>query len=262
MKKQNTHIKLLIRTHLEDNEPFVSDNAIHVRGEDRGGLLRLPLKDEGTVIVKLWRIRSDKEKIKWFFRLHGGWKEWRMHSFLYKAGIAIPKPIGFYRFTLRNGEQWETMAIEDLGTTERGLNYIKRLIAEKNEEDIRIFENSLINVTEEFIRIGIFDIDHQLNNFLVNSNSNLFRIDFECAKLKRWKNKLPLQYAEMLARLIASHVYAVQPDVVRTEQFAKALYSRLNLDSRIKAAIENSVTQKLKFQYRNAGINSKVSLPN
>ena len=255
------NIAALVRNHLEANQASVGGDAIHARGGRRGGLLRLPLGPTGTVVVKLWRVGTRKERIKLAVRLSNGWREWRMHQFVHRGGVQVPAPLGFCRLTVANGDQWEVMAIEDLGATERGLPYLKKLISAGMEADIAIFEEGLIAITTQIARLGVVDSDHQLNNFLVDDTGRLLRIDFECAR-RPWRGNLPAgDYAEMIARLLASHVYAVQPDVRRTERLAETLYGELGLDGRVRAKVSESVNDKLEYQHRKVGVASAVTLP-
>jgi len=257
----NDTIKSLVISHLEGSQESGTCQVIHTRGKNRGGLLRISPANGNTVIVKLWQIRNFKEKLKTILRFSNGRQEWQKHSYAYKRGIKVPLPIGYKTLTLSNNEKWEAMVIEDLGVTEQGLSYLKMLISKGQESEVFEFEKNLINLTADIINQKIVDIDHQLNNFLIKSDSSLFRIDFECAKTFRLKALISQKYIEMLSRLLASHVYAVQPDVERTKRFAEQLYKELIIDRKMRAMINKSVNEKLEYQFQKVGISSFVTLP-
>lgn len=259
--KAQTHIKVLIQRHLENGPDESVGETLHTRGNKRGGLLRLPLESGGSTVVKMWRIRNLKERIKSIIYRSNGWREWRMHRRIHQARIQVPEPFGFFRLKRPNGEKFEFLAIEDLGSTERGLPYLKRLIADNDESAVKSFENRLIEITLSLVGLGVVDIDHQLNNFLIDKSDRLLRIDFECAR-QYWPGVTPKrEFAEMIARLLASHIYAVQPDMSRTKQFSERLYRQLNINHQIRARVQSSVNKKLDIQHRKMGVATTINLP-
>tara|TARA_R110002072_G_scaffold1983_1_gene16177 strand:- start:250 stop:714 length:465 start_codon:yes stop_codon:yes gene_type:complete len=153
------------------------------------------------------------------------------------------------------------MAIADLGETTRVLTHIKTLIHDGDEDAVSQCEQGLIDITLGLINMGVLDIDHQLNNFLVDSRGGLFRVDFECARLAGGLRTGRKRLVEMLARLLLSHAFAVQPDTDRTVAFAMRLYGALAIDGSTKAQIFESVKTKLEFQRMDSGINTEVALP-
>lgn len=256
-------IKTEIKAYLEGESVPDTCKQIHKRSNNRGELLRVSVNDERTVIVKLWYMNDTKKKIKSVLGVSNSAREWRMHRYIFLNEIPVAEPLHYLKLHLSNGDRWECMIFEDLGPTRSGLSYLKTLIALKDEEGIEIFEKSLIGITEKMLMAGIIDIDHQLNNFLVNDKNELFRNDFECAKHsssygRRVSNDCP----EMLARLIASHVYAVQPDVKRTENFVEKLYTVIEVNRKMRIQISERVNKKLEVQFQKNGINSIVCLMN
>ena len=258
-----------MKLHLSEIEPAInhflagSDNfageSMHVRSGNRGGLLRLPLTNGGSVVVKFWRIRNLKERIKSFAHLGNGQREWNMHRMIYLAGIDVPEPLAYYRLT--SAVKCEVMAIEDLGETIQGLPYLKKIISDGDETGIVSFEEKLMESTLQFIKLGILDIDHQLNNFVVDRSGRLTRIDFECAHRYFFRARSRQEYPEMLARLLASHVYAVQPDVGRSIRFAERLYTRIDVDEKTKKLVASSVNEKLARQRGKKRVATKIYLP-
>lgn len=258
MKLNLSEIEPAINHFLAESEDFAGE-SMRVRSRKRGGLLRLPLNQGGYIIVKLWRMRNLKERIKSFANLGNGRREWNMHRMIYQGGIDVPEPLAYYRLT--SGVNCEIMAIEDLGETIQGLPYLKRIISDEDESKIVSFEKKLIESTLQFIKLGILDIDHQLNNFVVNQSGRLIRIDFECAHRYSFRVRKRQEYPEMLARLLASHIYAVQPDVDRSIRFAERLYSVLNVDKKTKNLVAAIVNEKLAQQGGKKMVATKISLP-
>jgi hypothetical protein len=254
-------IKLSLQRYLEGDLGTEGGEQIHTRCGNRGGLLRLSLKSGGSIVIKIWRFRNIKERIKFAVHLSNGRREWRMHRLLYNAGIPTPQPLWFHSLDVANGQIYEAMAIEDLGATERGLTRLKKLVVTEDENAVISLEDRLILITVKFIQLGVLDVDHQLNNFLVDADGHLFRIDFECARQRYLTTLRKQEYSEMIARLLASHIYAVQPDVIRSVYFAERLYNNLNFDHQLQIMVRKSVDSKLERQRRENGVVTVVKLP-
>ncbi|KJS28612.1 MAG: hypothetical protein VR64_23825 [Desulfatitalea sp. BRH_c12] len=183
-----------------------------------------------------------------------------MHQLIFKAGIEVPEPLAFQRLTMQSGQAYEIMTMEDLGETQKALPYLKQLINLGDTAGIAGLEDRLIEITAAFIKVHVLDVDHQLNNFVLDVRGRLMRIDFECAQhhaFRMSKNEL----GEMLARLIASHVYAAQPEVYRSVRFAEGLFQRLGVDRPIRALVSASVNAKLEKQRDRKGVATTVVLP-
>lgn len=249
-----------LRKHLDGQSESAVD-TIHTRSNGRGGLSRIYLDNGKTVVVKLWYARNAKEKIKALVRLSNGCREWRMHRIIHQAGVDVPRPLAFHRFNMNDVEICEVMVLEDLGETENGMVHFKRLISQGNEAVIMAFEDLLIDKTIRLLNLHILDIDHQMNNFVVDKNKRLLRIDFECARRYPFHLKPRKLYVEMVARFITGHIHAVQPDVSRSVSFAERLYARLDLGKNIKYRISEAVKDNLAYQFEQSELDIKITLP-
>jgi hypothetical protein len=254
-------IERLVCGHLEAVSRGEDDSVVHSRNRNRGGLMRGSLPSGEAVVVKFWRIRNAKERLKRFFRVSNGQREWEIHTAVYAVGVPTPKPIGFCRHLTSPTGHFEAMAIADLGETTRVLEYLKTLIEEGSEEAVSQCERALIKITSGLIRMGVVDIDHQLNNFLVDINGGFFRVDFECARQSGWLRSGRKHLVEMLARFLLSHTFVVQPDTDRTISFAERLYEVLAIDRPARALISERVKAMLEVQRLSCGIHSAVVLP-
>ena len=253
-------IESILQRHL-DGDPTSVGETVHTRGKNRGGFYRLPLAEGGTVVIKAWRLRNLKEHLKAALHLSNGRREWLMHRLIHQGGIDVPEPLLFSHTTVKDGTIYEIMVIEDLGETNSGLDHFKKLISSGDESSVSAFEECLLDQTARLIDMHILDVDHQLNNFIVDAKERLIRIDFECARRFPFRIMPQKIFVEMLARLLASHVYAVQPEVTRSALFAKRLYERLNLDHQAKSLISVSVNSKLGNQHQRPGVATAVILP-
>ena len=229
--------------------------------DQRGGLLRVTLHNGGTIVAKVWRIRNLKDRFKSITHVSNGQREWGAHRLVYKAGIATPEPISFFHFSTKGGRKAEVMVVEDLGFTESSLFWLKQLITSGDEQEVESFEDKLIDITVRLVNLGLVDVDHQLNNLVVDKHGRLFRIDFECTKRCLLRFLCTRRLAKMTARFITGHIHAVQPDVDRSIRFTKRLYTKIHAVRGLKLKISKNVDKNLLYQRRKNGVDTRVTLP-
>ena len=254
------YVKSAFSSFSEGATPVECDE-LHIRSNQRGGLFRLKLEDGNTVVAKVWNIRNLKERFKSITRISNGWREYRMHRLVYQAGIATPEPISFFRSTMHNGSAVEVMIMEDIGVTTKSLVMLKSLLCQGNESKVLSLENEMIEITAKFLNLNILDIDHQPNNFVVDTNNRLLRVDFECARMRPFYSLRKKEFVTMIARFITGHIHAVQPDVDRSVEFAMRLYNNIAISKHYKELIKDKVNENLAYQLIHKGVDTKVTLP-
>jgi len=235
--------------------------VLHERTKGRGGLLRLPLEAGGAMVVKIWHLRTIKDRLKSRLGLSNGCREWCMHRFIHGGGLHTPAPMGFLRLQLPGGNDLEAMAIEDLGETVLVRKHLESLMLCDEEDAIRAVESMIIESTRQLLSLGVIDIDHQLNNFLVDGSGAVYRIDFECARRVRFFNPRHSDRTKMLSRLISSHIYATQPQVHRSVSFVARLYEEIRPGRRERERIQLDVNSNLERQYQKNGVLTAIALP-
>jgi len=229
-------------------------DPLHMRSGDRGGVFRLPLAT-GTAVIKAWKIRNLKERLKSVLHVSNGRREWRMHRMVYQAGIQTPAPLWHRRLTVAGGQSYELMALEDLGETERGLPYLKRMIKSGDNGAATVFEEAVIDITAKLLDFCIIDVDNQINNFLVNSSGHIARIDFECARKRKSGMFRRLEYVTMLERLIRSHLHATYPESGRTNHFILQLTKKLHISPPTLQRVLGMTAIELRREKEKTGIN-------
>lgn len=235
-------------------------SILHQRPNGRGTLLRIRDAGSTSMIVKLWPVRTNRERLKCALRISNGRREWRIHSYLARVGLHVPAPIGYAELVLSPSQRYELMAVQDLGQTTRGLPYLKQCIQHQDEVRVQRFEDEVIEVARVLMRSRIVDVDHQLNNFVVSGRDEIARIDFECAR--RWlPGRAPVdELGRMIGRLICTHVYACQPDIERSEAFAARISERLQLPRQVFSAANALIVRNLGKQAEHRGIDSQLRL--
>lgn len=260
MNIDNKNIETVLSRFLAGDKSIACDR-LHVRSDQRGGLYRLAREDGTTVVAKVWQIHNVRERFKSTVRISNGWREWCMQRIAYTSGIATPQPFAFFRFSTMSGDRVEALLMEDIGEVVSSMQVLKLLISNNNALEVASFEDRLISITTRFIDLKFIDIDHQLNNLVVDKKGRILRLDFECTKRRIFGFMKQNLLITMIARFITGHIHAVQPNVSRSVSFAERLFSALNLNCHQKAMIQGAVDANLHHQMFNNNVCTKVSLP-
>lgn len=234
-------------------------SVLHNRSRGRGGLLRLISSDLGEIVAKVWVNPNVKDRVKCRLGISNAQHEWRMQQRLFAAGMHVPSPLGYLSF--RCGRQTvEVLTISYIGEVTSGLVHLKACMASGSENRIAHFEREVIDMTRTMIGAKVLDMDHQLNNIVVTSRNEVFRLDVECAR--RWRF-IPLPdkaYGETVGRLVSSHAYASQPELYRTEDFASRLADALSPPEAALSHAAAVIERALARQKVRSGTDSRLNL--
>lgn len=252
----------LILESIESGESSECGGCEVLRGRtgNRGMLMRVRDSSGDSVIVKAWHLRDLKERLQGLSGLSMARREWRAHRHLERAGLRVPRLLEFLRLRCRDGRRFEAIVAEDLGETVNGMVHLKDLLQVQDEAAVQEFEDRVIEITRQLLDAGIVDVDHQLRNIVVGGANEPMRIDFECARRYRGLAPPTLEYGRMLGRLVVSHAYACQPEVGRTEAFARRLAERLEAPAGVLSGAKGQIDRALAHQNRVAGIESRLAL--
>lgn len=253
-------VEPLIRQQLTADNVDGSE-TIHTRDRERGGLFRVSTPTGESVVVKTWRVRNLKEKLRALTGTSNARREWRMHRLLFRSGIEVAVPLAYHTLVADDRRGYEIIIMEDLKETKRALSILKELLARGDEARIAEFEDRLIYETFRLVQLHVLDIDHQLNNLVVDERERLVRVDLECARRYPARIMPRAQHAKMLARFITGHIHAVQPDTDRSVRFAQRLYATLGTDARLRRLVQGYVDGNLARQLVNSGIETRITLP-
>jgi Lipopolysaccharide kinase (Kdo/WaaP) family len=224
-------------------------------------VLRVADPDAGSVIVKIWNLYTVQERLKRLFGRSNALREWAVHRYAFEQQLAVPKPISFGAVRYSRRQSLDVMVSQDLKNCTNALQYFKQLLMTADEKVISDFEERLIQLTVQFIRVGITDVDHQMNNLLVAGSGKIYRIDLECARRHWYTRFQQIDLGHMLGRLICSHVYACQPDVQRSQMFAERLVRQLYPSDRSLAIAKETVSSSLEQQRQKNNVDSVLVLP-
>ena len=253
-------IEAAVRRYLDDAQLVDGLSVVHRRGGGRGAILRAPLGEGRTVIVKIWKLNRGRDSLKRLMWMSNTRREWRVHCRLYAAGVRVPQPLA-YRAGRRPQGPYELIVVEDLGRITNGLSYLKDCLRRDDQSAIADLEREVIANTVRMVRSGVLDIDNKLNNFGITAAGELYRFDLECAR--RWRfGRLPDEdFGAMMGHLVCSHAFACQPNLARTEDFARRLVEALQPQPAVLAAGRSSVERILRRQKERSGLDSRLMLP-
>jgi hypothetical protein len=68
--------------------------------------------------------------------------------------MAVPHPLGYCRLTPSIAGYTEALFIEDLGECASATDYLKQLIHTGQEQQVLLFENVMIEMTEQILAAG------------------------------------------------------------------------------------------------------------
>lgn len=215
-----------------------------------------------SVIIKVWKRPLARGVARIVSRTSPSRREYVALRYLYCSGVSVPTVIGKFVTTEQSGSIYEAVVMEDLGECANGVVYLKQCVQQIDSDSLSRFDEQILEITGQFVRIGVIDYDHGLVNFLVSpGDRRVVRIDCEHACRIRSSLRYRRNYARMIASLVASYVYAVQPRVEFAESFANRLCGILQPPAAVLRDSYSRIQSALERQYRTTGIDSRIILP-
>ena len=234
-----------------------------IRAKGGNSVWRVSVDSQTSAVIKIRRRTGWRAGIRWLARQSQGHREYVILARLCQEKIT-PTPFGYWRAPAWNGVSVEALFLEDLGRCITGTEHIKRLLADGAIEDLRRFEDRVIELTKLVVEAGITDDDHSFLNFVIAPSGAVVRLDFELARrvnIARMGSRAHgRMYGRMYGRLIGTYTFAVQPRVELARSFAQRLAERLDLSQSILSATNQVVLRMLDVQRRTAGIDTCLEL--
>ena len=112
-------------------------------------------------------------------------------------------------------------------------------------------------MTAAIIEAGVIDRDHSFLNVVAQPDGTPARLDLEIAKSSTSADA----YGEMLGRLVATLVFALQPDAERAAPFVAELVARLDPPSGVIGFAIATVDGMLERQRSLGGRDTRIELP-
>lgn len=223
-------------------------------------VIRRPAPDGTSVIVKLWARPGWKGVVRRMLGQSAARYEYRNLRMMERLGVPAPRAFAYGRAAPNTQGYTDAMVMEDLGDIEIAGGYLKDRIGAGDEAAVTRFEDELIRMTGILARARIIDFDHSMVNIVVKDKTPL-RLDLEKARRVPWIGLRPNLYGEMIGQLLATYVFAVQPDVKRAERFATKLFDDIKPKASIVKRAQLHVDKKMKRQKDGRGIDMALTLP-
>lgn len=213
-----------------------------------------------SVIFKMWNDSGPRASIRRMAGRSRSQCEWRALNVLYRRQVRVPEPLAW--ITLPAGAEYrDAVCTADLGPVEIGSNHLIALLAQGAKGDARRFEDRVIELTNDFIDAGILDLDHTLTNVVVPANESPVRVDLELTVPTTFPGLHTEAYAKMIAKLVGTLTYAVQPDLGRVGDFASRLSQRVSPPISVLQRARAIINEMMEGQIHQSGVESRVELP-
>jgi hypothetical protein len=162
------------------------------------------------------------------------------------------------------GKRVETALLGDLGPCIHAMRALRECIQAGDEKGARAVENfALHSVRSLIFDARVIDNDHSLINIVQSTGSRtLHRIDFEVAQHRSDVRRPDEAIGLMLGRLVATHVYATQPErLERSTGFMAELRRTLpELPRTSWASAAGFALAKMERQFRQRGVRTQLDV--
>ncbi len=222
---------------------------------------RIATVENSSIILKLWARRGCGAWFREVTKSGALYKELKALHRLHRAGCDVPEVLGFSLINMSDIEYTHAIVLEDITPSKNATIYLNNLVRSGDYKKVAAFEESLIQMTIQMVELGVVDADHSLVNIVVDGAGVPFRLDFEMATLLGVNYFLARQYGKMIGRLVASIVYAVQPNVELAERFFDRLVTALQPSTRVIRIAKAHIDSELEKQRLEKGIDVQIRIP-
>ena len=223
-------------------------------------VVRRESPDGTPVIVKLWARPGWKGAARRLLGQTAARYEFRNLKMMERLGVPAPRAYGYGRAAPNAQGYTDAMVMEDLGQIELAGIYLKGRVQAGDEAAVQHFEDEVIRMTGILTRARVIDFDHSMVNIVVKDRDPI-RLDLEKARRVPWVGLRPKRYGEMIGQLLATYVFAVQPDMARAGHFAEKLFAEIKPAPGIVKLAQAHVDKQLKRQKDGSGIDMALALP-
>lgn len=228
------------------------DGIATYRVHARGGI--------DDLILKIWTRRGWRHVVRDVAGTNECVREWQALQILYGLHVSVPSPLWRWRGRTFDGRIVEAMACQDLGSCERVGDVMAQVLADGDNVTASAIEDAMAEITTQMIRAGLLDIDHSATNFVRNAGGTVFRIDLEFARRVDQPRTAPRRVASMLARLLGTYTFAVQPHHDRVQSLASRLQRNLDLSPRVQELVAARLERMFERQRIESGIETDLDL--
>lgn len=231
-------------------------------------VIRVTLPDGGTVVAKLWlRRRFPVVAYQVGYRWTTAYREWRIPNLLERSGVQASHATAYFAFTTASGHFGDMVLMKDFGNVRTLAAEVHKRLMCGDESGMEGLEVQLVEYLKKFLSAGFIDADGGILNFrMVPDQRNTLcpvRMDFEhCTKLPSRIAKLAARpYGSMLAKLVSSYTFLVQPRLDLANRFAERLVVELGPPARVVRRARRVLVGDLERQRQRVGLGADVQFP-
>ena len=127
---------------------------------------RARIDSDTTVIVKLWTVPRARGLLRAIAGRSAGRREYQTLKRMIRAGVRVPRPLGYFRVRGPGRCRTEVLFLEDLGRCAFGGTHLRALVDSNSEAERRAFEDEVIALTQAIVRLRVLDPDYSINNII------------------------------------------------------------------------------------------------
>lgn len=211
------------------------------------------------MIMKLWTRPGWRGAARRVTRTTPSWREWSSLRRLDAAGVSVAR--GLSRFSLEghSGRYSDVLVIEDLGEVQTAQQSVKAALTAGRASAADAVDGQVIEITKGMFAARVLDDDHSMVNCLCDASGKVFRVDLEVSRIVSCVSARRALVARMIARLVTSYVYTVQPDTARAATFAARIADGLHAPRGVLRRAKSLIDLRLDHQRSTKGLD--VQLP-
>lgn len=213
-----------------------------------------------SVIFKMWNDSGPRAMLRRMAGRSRSQREWRALNALHRRQVGVPEPLEWITLPVA-AEYRDAVCTADLGEVERGSDHLSSLLGQGSDGDAQRFEDQVIELTHDFISTGVLDLDHTLTNVVVPADGRAVRVDLELTVPATFPGLHTEAFARMIALLIGTVTFAVQPDLRRACDFAGRLAQKVSPPKSVLQRTRAIIEKMMERQKRQCGVDSQVELP-
>ncbi len=234
--------------------------ATLIESRDGKSVFRIRLGQGKSLIVKLWRRSGLKALVRRLTHTSNLDRELRASERLAECDITVPRILGHQRLDRKFSPFTDVMVMEDMGELRTMMDVFKEVVKAGDDKRLEEIEDELVRMTAAMTDAGVYDPDHSMANVVVTEEGKLARIDFEVARSGQYGQGSDKLLGLMLARLIGTYIFTVQPHTDRVDRFTQRLFDQVKPSDKAISAAMGEIRQLLAEQKRQSGIDVEIRL--
>jgi hypothetical protein len=210
--------------------------------------------------MKFWERPGWRSVVRRATQTTPAWREWTALTRLAGAHVPAARPLARFSLANRDGRFSDVLVLEDLGVVCTALDALKDALIRDCQMEADSIDEQIIEITARLVTARVLDTDHSLVNCVQTEDGRVVRIDLEIARIVWAVAARPGLYAAMIARLVTSYVYAVQPELGRATIFGLRMAQHLNPPGSVLRRAKAIIDGNLERQRATVGVDSRLSI--